>query len=315
MRCKTIILLASIFLFFEYVVSDKSSSSDDYSTRCCPPGYTGLMPYDSCTMFFPCENGTVHHSVPQSCVPGTIFDYMTQACDFPSEVNCGTAPSCDGETSSPSGKFSVMPSSTISVIPSLSPSKPTGTLIVTTSLTFNLTNIPTEILDNISAESNFTKTIVSTMCPLYPGSYIKVNSIGGVVFTYGSDDPGILCESNVHSRMLAGQNVKSSSFNDESKYAIKDLKGSKMASKNVKRKLDDASTSIDFGLTTEWACNSNCTDELETGGGMYYSSDILLGAADDGSFGDALTGNAYYYGFDDFDDVGLETASVIVSFF
>jgi len=59
----------------------------DNEEMCCPPGYTGLRPFDSCAKFYHCVNGVVTGSaIP--CGAETLFDENIQNCNWASAVQC-----------------------------------------------------------------------------------------------------------------------------------------------------------------------------------------------------------------------------------
>jgi len=61
------------------------------SDPCCPAGYTGLQPYDSCTKYYHCVGGVVTGGT-LSCSAGTSFDEKLQICNWVAQVTCGPDP-------------------------------------------------------------------------------------------------------------------------------------------------------------------------------------------------------------------------------
>ena len=53
----------------------------------CPPAYTGIRPYESCTMYFHCNDGEIVADV-QHCPSGTLFDTTYNYCNWAHEVTC-----------------------------------------------------------------------------------------------------------------------------------------------------------------------------------------------------------------------------------
>lgn len=54
----------------------------------CTPGYSGLLPYESCTKYFRCDNGIVVQGTLLNCPGGTLFDIDNQYCNWESQVTC-----------------------------------------------------------------------------------------------------------------------------------------------------------------------------------------------------------------------------------
>lgn len=53
----------------------------------CPSEFTGILPYDSCTKYFHCNNGELVAEV-QFCPQGTLFDTTYNYCNWEYEVAC-----------------------------------------------------------------------------------------------------------------------------------------------------------------------------------------------------------------------------------
>jgi hypothetical protein len=57
------------------------------SVACCPSGFTGLVPSNSCTGFITCQNG-VQIGGEVKCSTGLLFDGSKQVCNWASQVTC-----------------------------------------------------------------------------------------------------------------------------------------------------------------------------------------------------------------------------------
>jgi len=93
------------------------------STTCCPEGYTGLMPYNSCTQYYTCENGEFISGSTLSCPDGLLFDTKYNYCNWENDVTCQpttcTNLSSQFPSTDPSISSTTFPSSVPSELPTV----------------------------------------------------------------------------------------------------------------------------------------------------------------------------------------------------
>jgi len=108
----------------------------------CPPGYTGLLPYDNCTQYFHCNTGVVDGDL-ESCAAGTLFSFDLQYCDWEENVTCETTPT---------------------LMPIVLPSTPTTTPVTSTPTTTPVSSTPTL---SLSCPSGYTGLRPYDSCTKY----------------------------------------------------------------------------------------------------------------------------------------------------